>query len=243
MKPIKFFIALSIIFLIIRSESRRRFKRANIISHNDKAKIVDKHNEYRNQIASKSNTIETGIFDVFATNMMQMYWNEDLTDKAQDLANQCLGGHSTLNDRKFASFTAGENLSLRKGESEQKWDEVVDGWFNEIPQFRNKNIQTYVAGDPSSENFSQMIWANSYWIGCGYALCSGNSSYLCLYGPTGNIAGQSVFIGAHEHKCACPHGTSCANRIYRSLCCPDAHCRKENLNYNGHPISGTLPHI
>jgi hypothetical protein len=243
MKPVKILISIIFILLIIKCESRKRLKNTNIISQNDKAKIVDKHNNYRNQIASKSNTMEAGIFDVFATNMMQMYWNEDLTDKAQQIVDQCLGGHSTINERKFGSLTVGENLLKRTALSEQKWDEVIDAWFSEILHFRNKNIQAYVAGDARSENFSQMIWANSYMIGCGYALCSGQSSYLCLYGPTGNIAGHSVFIGAHQHKCACPEGTKCGNRNYQSLCCPDGYCSRNNLSYNGQLISGTLPHI
>ncbi len=239
---INFLIYSSILFILITSSlARRKLKLINVIAQKDKFLIVDKHNNYRNQIASRIYTIEPNMLD-FATNMVQMYWSEELTDRAQKIADKCALGHSGLDDRKFKLFPAGENIWVKSKDSEQKWGRVVDTWFEEIPQFRNKNIQSYVA-DFKAENFSQMIWANSYWIGCGYKECNEKSFYLCLYGPSGNIAGSSVFVGADKPGCACPKGTSCKNVYYKYLCCPDSHCKKGNLVYNGQPFPGTVPTI
>lgn len=234
-------ITLILVLVSLSLTNKMKPSKDPIVSFDDQRLIVDRHNSYRNDVASQKTTIEPKMLP-FAQNMLQMYWNDEIAKKAQAVANSCQTKHSILQNRKTEKFILGENLYLLEADDKQKWVEVVDGWFKEISAFRNKNVLSYVAGDITSENFSQMIWANSYQIGCGFAKCKEKSFYVCHYGPIGNVIGKSVYKSASVSTCSCPKDTKCLNVEYKQLCCPTGHCKKDNLNFNG-IIEGTAAMI
>lgn len=75
-----------------------------------------------------------------------------------------------------------------------------------------------------SGRYTQLVWADTYLIGCARAVFQhsrgSNVVYhenaICNYGPSGNIPNLPVYkVGV---PCSlCPEGTACSN-FYRSLC-------------------------
>jgi hypothetical protein len=201
------------------------------ITKDDINKILYHHNNYRNQIALRTNVL--GPKMPYATNMLQMYWDDELAKKAQEHADKCKFQHSDKSFRKIKKFEyVGENLFTTL-ESEKfptiDWGKAIDAWFNEYKDFKIKNVITNYNFDSKTAHFSQVVWANTYKIGCGvshYLSKNGwyTSLYVCQYGPGGNIWKKTIYKPSNVKKCSCPIGTDCKNQIFKGLCCPEKAC-------------------
>jgi len=57
-------------------------------------------------------------------------------------------------------------------------------------------------------HYSQVVWADSYAVGCGITKCSSGLSpiYACNYGPPGNYIGSAMYKTGNAAS-ACPSGT------------------------------------
>lgn len=74
------------------------------------------------------------------------------------------------------------------------------------------------------EDYTQLVWAESYRIGCARAVFQPEGGpdvvykeiLVCNYGPSGNIPGQPVYIRGSPCS-ACHFGTKCESE-YPSLC-------------------------
>nr|CAD7269408.1 unnamed protein product [Timema shepardi] len=70
----------------------------------------------------------------------------------------------------------------------------INAWFNEVHQFG-----FYTTGfTPATGHYSQLVWGDSYLIGCGYSFYYDQSKgytklYVCNYGPGGNIIGARPY--------------------------------------------------
>lgn len=208
----------------------------------DKIAILNLHNYYRNQIALKSSI--TGPPLPFATNMYQMYWNDELSSKAQEWANQCLWQHSSEKFRNIIAFSLGENL-FTEGDTKNfpapNWQNAISNWWNEIRYWPpNASIDSYQFYHPTG-HLTQMIWAKTYMVGCGssYYMKDGfyNTLYVCEYGPAGNTITTPIYISSFVKGCNCPLQTSCSNYYFTGLCCPYGFCSPNNLVYNGLALS------
>ncbi|XP_052827613.1 cysteine-rich venom protein Mr30-like [Octopus bimaculoides] len=65
----------------------------------------------------------------------------------------------------------------------QNWTDVVGGWYADIKEF------TYNASNAFQKvgHYTQIVWANTATIGCGFADCKGQGKmFVCNYGPAGN---------------------------------------------------------
>jgi hypothetical protein len=226
--------------------SRRKFRTGcnthnESISEEDKKLIVTIHNEYRNQIALGTASVSMP----YASNMIQMYWNEELALKAQDWANKCKGSHSR--NRNNPKFKVGENIftiETRGGRPMPEWKKALDAWWAQSSNFEGKSVDKFeIVGHPSGY-FSQMIWANSYWVGCGFSVYKTVSNtdismYVCHYGPKGNTLNKPIYIQSASAQCNCLTGLSCGNSMFKGLCCPSGFCEDNSLHYNGQPFAGT----
>ena len=62
--------------------------------------------------------------------------------------------------------------------------------------------------------YTQMMWADSYLIGCGVAILPGARGVpkgifnVCNYGPAGNMDGEAVYQTGSKAASACPSGTT-----------------------------------
>ncbi|XP_063420292.1 cysteine-rich venom protein pseudechetoxin-like isoform X1 [Mytilus trossulus] len=172
--------------------------------------IVNAHNTYRSGTQ--------------ATNMMKMSWDAEIAYIAQKWAENCETVHDGGMKRRIPGrFRMGQNLFWG---SHGTWSDAVKWWYDEINHF------TYDGGDANDfqkvGHYTQVVWAKSIKIGCGYVYCQSDKRHLfvCNYGPPGN--------GAETYK-PYKQGTSCQDcqqgRCVNNLCDCDKICLNGgNLN-------------
>jgi len=216
------------------------------LNNNDKQVILNAHNWFRNQIALQGNTVGPRL--PFAKNMLQMYWSDAIAAKAQLHANNCKFRHSTRDFRRLPDFPTGENIYTTNSiynYQPMDWNRSITAWFNEIKDFGGKNVDSLQTGGPVTGHFTQVVWANSYLVGCGFAQYKTDgwftNLYVCQYGPVGNVIGNPIYSSSPSRVCVCPQGTSCSNSTYSGLCCPTDACTWQSQTYSGPTIPGTVP--
>nr|CAI5823893.1 unnamed protein product [Callosobruchus analis] len=157
--------------------------------------IVDGHNNIRNQIAR-------GTFPGLprGKNFKQMKWDQALANEAQRIANSCVFAHQKAHDRRWG--WVGQNLYTSMSTANSRgadWGGALRSWSNEAKYYK-------YGGPVTSQNghFTQMIWADSEYIGCGFVNYKSNDPkwrykklYVCNYGPGGNISGRPPYQRAY----------------------------------------------
>lgn len=238
----------SLVRNLIRSRSCN--KDPGVMSIDEKKIILKTHNALRNQIALGKNSIGPRL--PYAKNMIQMYYSNSIGAKAQEWANKCTFKHSDQNFRKQPQFKTGENIYKVKtdqGKPEKNWQRVIESWFSEIKDFGGKSIYSYNPAGPTTGHFTQVIWANSYFVGCGFASYSEEPKtithlHICQYGPTGNIKDFKIYEGSVDKRmCECPAELSCNNVDFEGLCCPAGHCNHNAIEFTGGVFAGTNPSV
>ncbi|CAB3378349.1 Hypothetical predicted protein [Cloeon dipterum] len=182
----------------------------------DKLAMLHTLNTFRSLIASG----RTAVYRP-ATNMRQLTWDEELATLAQRFAEHC--------DR-YAKF----NFTVDRfpvGEVIMTYEEKKITLSNGQPPHVLKVTKTlfvrafdfsYLLKDiprwrptPYGNYFTQLIWAKSHLVGCGYTLFvegkTGVRMLVCLFGPKGNVANASVYEEG-EPKCDIP------SKYYEGLC-------------------------
>jgi hypothetical protein len=199
---------------------------ASGVSSSDKALIVKVHNELRNKMATQ--TTEFGTKFPLASNMRQVYWSEEIAKLAQEHADKKVFEHSTSTFRKTPTFSyIGENLATQSyygGEAISNWDRAIRSWFSEIKDF-NEDVSSYkTVGGPATGHFTQIVWAESYAIGCGLSSYPKNGGttflFVCQYGPGGNFLSKPIYL---QGKRNCASGTT-SSTDYPGLCCVANKC-------------------
>ncbi|KAH3736563.1 cysteine-rich venom protein latisemin-like [Dreissena polymorpha] len=154
-------------------------------------------------ILDAHNTARRGVTPT-ASNMQLMTWDVSLANIAQRWADNCSNAHEKPSYKRcdFGRFSVGQNLAY----GYSSWTGAIEGWAKEKKDFTygtdNKNK---VVG-----HYTQMVWAQTSKVGCGYAVCNGRPYYVCNYGPAGNYMGEQPY--ANGTTCAmCPK--SCTNRL------------------------------
>uniref|UniRef100_A0A2D0PC66 U52-Eretoxin-Ek1a_1 n=1 Tax=Eresus cinnaberinus TaxID=175337 RepID=A0A2D0PC66_ERECI len=103
-----------------------------------------------------------------------------------------------MNVVKLTGFMVGQNFYLGMNyepPKKQAWDMVMKSFYDEVSMFQRSYIKPYVFG--SYGHFTQVVWAATWKVGCGYVLYKEgeyyNSFFVCNYGPTGNwFDGENV---------------------------------------------------
>ncbi|KAG8177961.1 hypothetical protein JTE90_014704 [Oedothorax gibbosus] len=172
-----------------------------------------------------------------AADMLEMEWDAELAAVAQKYANQCRYKHDKANCRQVGNFNVGQNLAIQTltgGHTapQPDWNFAVSIWYSEIGYFHEKDIYPFnLPTGAEYRHFSQVNWATSFRVGCGYVLYKSGQDitsqvltrlYVCNYGPAGNVYGDSVWKKG-QFCSACPInsccGSSCSNgTIYNGLC-------------------------
>ena len=192
------------------------------VDEETKKAILDIHNDYRRNIALG----REAKLRYEASDMMELTWDEELARGAQMWANQC-DFHHDSND--VCRFRVGQNLysaGLYKGGSSEekvkpKWVDACKSWYSEIDFFRQNPTR------PSSSyldtgHFTQMIWAKTQYVGCGFIVHEGygggnrydSAYYVCNYGPAGNWLNKNVYSSGRACS-KCPAGTACNQGLCR----------------------------
>lgn len=184
----------------------------------EKAEVLKAHNDLRSQVAQ-------GRLPGFpaARNMYRMKWDDDLAQVAQAFTNLCDDRHDKEAQRKTSKFPkVGQNIAWNY---EPTQTQVVDSagrvkdWFSEYKDFSAAYVDPFhVNPGPVVTHFTQVAWADTRYIGCGYTHYKlrndDNPSlpykklFVCNYAPGGNVIGRSMYkVGS---VCSvCPAGTVC----------------------------------
>ncbi|XP_019137666.1 cysteine-rich venom protein kaouthin-2 isoform X1 [Corvus cornix cornix] len=161
--------------------------------------IVDRHNALRKGVKPT------------ASNMMKMEWCPPAAENAQNWANQCTLRHSPPNLRR-TNVPCGENLFMSS--APLSWSYVLQSWYNEEKNFKygtGAKTKGAVVG-----HYTQMVWHNSYKIGCGLAFCSNTTYsyfYVCQYCPAGNLISSMKTPYKEGEPCG-----DCPNSCEDGLC-------------------------
>ena len=196
--------------------------------------IVDKHNEYRTHFLSYDVTPKIKALKIQASNIEKVHWDDDLAQVAEDYARTCNFpihspypyGENMAGTSGYASTyvitkaTIDPIIMNRYGKREQKVDFPEQDIINHV-----KNGAKIDWSKGNKRHFSQLIWATSSKIGCGWAYCdlkrNGKTKKqkveVCEYLAAGNVRGIDWFkIGKPCTACAC--GTSCDASKGKKLC-------------------------
>ncbi|XP_077484932.1 CRISP/Allergen/PR-1-like isoform X2 [Amblyomma americanum] len=205
------------------------------LSEADRQLILDQHNAYRDRLASGAEGA-SGL--PAAANMMHLEWNDELATIAQKLASMCSAKMDCADCRRVESFTVGQNICNYKIRSQATppvyWRSTIAYWYEGIKQFPPAAISPYVYRQYYG-TFTQMVWAKTWSIGCGYSLFTRGSwfvqSYVCNYGPAGNYLNSRVYLPG-EPCSRCPPGTRCAanSTFWRHDSGFGALCKSENAD-------------
>ncbi|XP_045203798.2 cysteine-rich venom protein TEL1-like [Mercenaria mercenaria] len=166
------------------------------VSEADKKLIVEMHNKARKEVQPK------------AADMAKMSWDDSIANIAQRWVQTCVWGHDGNSARKdIGRYAAGQNMASNQA----NWESAVQGWIDEKQDWTFANI-THDGSMTNVMHYTQVIWANSFKIGCGYAKCSGTNRYVCNYGPPGNYKDKTPYTKGTE-SCS-----ACSSRCNDTLC-------------------------
>uniref|UniRef100_A0A8B9G9P9 ShKT domain-containing protein n=1 Tax=Amazona collaria TaxID=241587 RepID=A0A8B9G9P9_9PSIT len=168
-------------------------------SFQNQKEILEQHNEIRRSV------IPT------ARNMLKM-----VSLLSTSLAEDCSllnNPHSEQRGLTYTSgVTCGENVLLSS--YPRTWSEAIQVWNSQASNF--KYGYGAVTKNVNIESYTQLIWYNSYQVGCAVAYCPMNPFnyfYVCQYCPPGNNAMQIATPYRSGPKCA-----ECPGHCDRGLC-------------------------
>ncbi|XP_064455893.1 uncharacterized protein LOC135366636 [Ornithodoros turicata] len=193
-------------------------KREVGVSEQDKKTILRVHNELRRNIARG----QLGQFPQGA-NMIKLEWNDELAAIAQAHAELCRFAHDDMTERFTTQFKmTGQNLATSSSSTANDtsdWPAMINNWFDEYKDAPVSVIRSFrqTQGRPIG-HFTQVVWAKTRFVGCGYNSYSSNRGlpyrklYTCNYAKTGNVMNHAVYKEG-EPCSQCVAGAKCDNGL------------------------------
>ncbi len=112
-------------------------------------------------------------------------WSNDIAAYAQQWANY-LEAHHEFQHRKQSTY--GENLFMISGATTTP-ALVVKDWASEAKDYDYRsNSCRGVCG-----HYTQIIWRDTAEVGCAVSSASKRETWVCNYGPPGNIVGERPY--------------------------------------------------
>lgn len=207
----------------------------------EKAIMVQAHNEFRNKVALQQT--QYGVQLPFATNMKQMYWDEEMAANAQKHTDKCEFAHSSNDERVLGSRNLGENIatssSSLRSDIKTEMKNSVTNWNSEIKEYveGGYDVSKFTSSrGPVVGHFTQCNWAESYALGCGFIFYKKDGNYsqltVCQYYASGNFMNDPIYQQSNRSGCECSSGYSCSNKDYPGLCCAEGKCSKNSIKLN-----------
>ncbi|KXZ44012.1 hypothetical protein GPECTOR_75g736 [Gonium pectorale] len=142
--------------------------------------------------------------------VQNLTWSSSLAAAAQDHAEQCAWEHSYRRD-------AGENMILGRFDTPQQIAQGTAMWYSEICNY-DWNDPGY---SDTTGHFTQVVWAATSRIGCGYKVCDSVEGapfctgrrcgvYTCQYQSPGNWLSTTQFVQNVRRPSAFP--AQCKNK-------------------------------
>nr|CAI5843742.1 unnamed protein product [Callosobruchus analis] len=149
--------------------------------------ILREHNKIRHQI-------ECGEYPGLprGKHFKQLKYDKNLAAQAQKIANTHAFQHVRVHDCRWP-WGVGQNLYMFGSTADiggPKWKRAIDSWRNESKKYSYETCRV----SPLTGHFTQLIWADTEFIGCGYSRFKDGRMnrmlIVCNYGPGGNVLGQ-----------------------------------------------------
>ncbi|XP_033753635.1 venom allergen 5.02-like [Pecten maximus] len=137
----------------------------------EKTEIIRLHNMYRQKVNN-------------ALYMHKVTWDDEVAMVARKWAENCRMEHDLGSARYIPGrFSVGQNIATGSANSKRNWTSTVELWNKEESSF------TYQGSNQLGQvgHYTQLVWADTYLVGCGFAMCDTTPFYVCNYGPSGNI--------------------------------------------------------
>ncbi|GBP53519.1 Venom allergen 5.02 [Eumeta japonica] len=187
-------------------------------------RLVEGHNSRRLRIAQGDVPGQPA-----ATDMTTMIWDEELAMKASRWARRGQFNHNPDRTIDSGRFETGENLYIYRTTDESyelDVDQALEDWFDEYKDFEYGPMTSDEFSDPDRQigHYTQMVWSNSTFVGCGMSQTrkSGSTQFLvvCNYGPQGNIIGEPPYQtdGAEQYELQCGAGVEDCDKKYGDEC-------------------------
>ncbi|XP_017774052.1 PREDICTED: venom allergen 5-like [Nicrophorus vespilloides] len=189
------------------------------VTNGDKNMILDYHNRMRQSVAMGQISGQPT-----AANMMEMKWDDELAQRAQKWTTSCLA-ETHDGARHSSRFPVGQNIATMWTTARPRtaldmmanFDYAIGRWFDEYKYYSYGPINPY---SHSTAHYTQMIWAETNLIGCGFAFyfdaAKGfTKNYVCNYGSSGNVVGQLPYA---KGRPSCERFNLVPSRKYTGLC-------------------------
>lgn len=180
----------------------------------DRQEILDAHNTARQAVA-----LGTVPGQPAASNMLEMFWDDELAAVAQRWADKCTLAHDRARD--VARFPVGQNIAVTwttrtNAGAAPDFRRQVKSWFSEVEYFGFYSMP-FTKG---TGHYSQLVWGDTFLVGCGYSHYYDPSRgytklYVCNYGPGGNVIGAQPYLAGNPSCSA--QGVTPSHR-YEGLC-------------------------
>lgn len=72
-------------------------------------------------------------------------------------------------------------------------DKVVDAWGSEKPWYDAKTGECSAPSGDTCGHYTQVVWRDTFSVGCGRARCEKLEVWVCNYSPRGNWVGQKPY--------------------------------------------------
>uniref|UniRef100_A0A914N0M2 SCP domain-containing protein n=1 Tax=Meloidogyne incognita TaxID=6306 RepID=A0A914N0M2_MELIC len=142
--------------------------------------IVACHNLFRSDVARGKGENSNGSLPEGA-NIKQIFYDNELEKIARKW--NCSGG----NDEEY-----GENVYGYTGKPANVLLKACIAWTNTCKYGVSEEL-IYDSEHSRSGSCTQMIWAESFKIGCAYIDCPIYNYFVCKYSPKGNIPGELIY--------------------------------------------------
>jgi hypothetical protein len=189
------------------------------LTQNSKSIILSAHNHFRSIIAQGLAPGQPG-----ASDMLEMVWNDQVAAKAQAWADQCSFSHNTAAGRTTTQFSyVGQNLIYTKYSlkaTPANFTQMIESFYKELSVYRGGSAPvSSFSYNSYTGHYTQLAWANSYALGCGYKKYVDGGMYahllVCNYGPGGNYSNQKMYTKGTFNSKYCKKG---ASSVFKALC-------------------------
>ncbi|EPB71950.1 SCP-like protein [Ancylostoma ceylanicum] len=159
--------------------------------------FLDIHNRYRSQVAKGKAKDKAGGNAPKAASMRKMLYDCEVEESARRHAVGCRWGHSSQENRKGL----GENLYYTSNTRMSKAEAAKDSckvWFDELAKRgvgQEDNVLTQEVWNKPGQigHYTQMVWQDTYRLGCYVHRCPSMTYVVCQYGPRGNWIGDPIY--------------------------------------------------
>ncbi|KAF8764814.1 CRISP/Allergen/PR-1 like protein [Argiope bruennichi] len=194
------------------------------VGQQEKEEILRLHNEFRSKVAMGNEHRSIGGSLPEVADMMQLEWDDELSAVAQKWTDNCEYKHDCNECRAVENFPVGQNLAFQEStcmgricREDQKvipnWSWAITAFYDEVKDYHKDWLWSFVEHKgPKTGHLTQLIWAKTWRIGCGYTVYKEGRTYTryyaCNYGPTGNSVKKPVYQAGPPCS-ACPTNSHC----------------------------------